>query len=106
MNDNNDKFGELFQKTVSFIGAFIDETSFFSIDKLKELDPNIDEIATIVRQIGDFLKTIASEPFYDANKATNIFQCSLIMERMAIAVKDENLKEFQTLSKELEKHAK
>jgi hypothetical protein len=105
MKETNEDFGILFQQAIVFISDFIDETSFFSIEKLKSLNPNINEMANIVRQIGDVLKTIASEPFYDENKAINIFQCSLIMERMSDAVKDENIDSFRKLSKELKKHA-
>jgi hypothetical protein len=103
--ETNDDFGLLFQQAIVFISDFIDETSFFSIEKLKSLNPNIDEMADIVRQIGDVLKTIASEPFYDENKSINIFQCSLIMRRMSDAVKDEDIDSFRELSKELRKHA-
>ena len=101
----NEKFGELFQKSITIINNFTNEISYLSLDSLKNLDPSIDKMAQTIKLVANFLKTIASEPFYDENKAINIFQCSLIMERMAASVKDNNLKEFRSLLKELEKHA-
>jgi hypothetical protein len=75
------------------------------LDKLKNLNPSIDKMAQTIKLVANFLKTIASEPFYDENKAINMFQCSLIMERMATSVKDNDLKGFKLLLKELEKYA-
>ncbi|NYT27289.1 MAG: hypothetical protein H0A76_04970 [Candidatus Thiodubiliella endoseptemdiera] len=101
----DEEFGIQFQKAVKLINVFVGETAYLSLDELSNLDPNIDKMAQTVKLFADFLKIIASEPFYDENKATNIFQCSLIMERMAIAVKGEDLEEFKRLSTELKNHA-
>ncbi len=102
----NDEFAKLFQDSIRLINVFVEETSYLFIGELEILDPSVEEMARTVKLFSMFLKEIASEPFYDENKATNIFQCSLIMSRMSDAVKAENLALYQELSKELTQHAK
>lgn len=102
----DEDFAKIFQDTTKLINDFIDQTAILSISALSKLNPSIEEMAHAVKLLSDWLKLIASEPFYDENKATNIFQCSLIMGRMSDAVEQNDIELYRSLAKELEQHTK
>lgn len=94
----------LYLKIITIADFFLRNNAILSIEALKDFDPTVEELARIMRSLANILKDLAADSYEDENMAINAFQCCLIMERLAVVVKDENEDALEELIKTLEMH--
>lgn len=80
---------QIYYKIVSIAKVFVENRKWLTIDSVSNLDPSIEELADIAKQISEIISAISND-YSDENMAINAKQCSVELLQLAKAVKENN----------------
>lgn len=80
---------QIYYKIVSIAKVFVENRKWLTIDSVSTLDPSIEELADIAKQISEIISAISND-YSDENMAINAKQCSVELLQLAKAVKENN----------------
>lgn len=78
---------ELYQRLFEVANGFLNLTSNFSIQKLQEHDPTVEEIAQAATLLAKVMNELADNDYSEERIALNAAQAALFMRQIAIAVR-------------------
>lgn len=101
MTDSKDEVHELYEKILQVANFFLKSSKTFSISVLKDFDPSFEDLANIMEVLADIVhRAMIDEDPLVAQKAIDYVY---IMQKMALAVRNNDSEELSTLVDELDR---